>query len=210
MYKSTTDKKEIIGAPVFFPTVWHWIKKWFDPITTSKIFILSYSEVQETLATYIDLANIPKKYGGELDFEYGDMPVPDPAWKDAIQWQGDFTDFPGGPLYWIRGDDNRMQALAVGSIEEHQRKESVCIVGKPPLTDDKATNGHAVEGKESKDTVAQHANIITATTEGLDGLTLNEKIRSLPDGAVAVLTEDGGKLDVSVSAEANVERDAKA
>ena len=32
---------QIIGAPAFFPTVWGWIKRWFDPNTTSKIFILS-------------------------------------------------------------------------------------------------------------------------------------------------------------------------
>jgi hypothetical protein len=158
---------------------------------------------------FIDPANIPKKYGGELDFKFGDMPIPDPAWKDTIQWEGDFTDFPGGPLYWIHGDEDKMQALAVGSIEEHQRKEAVCIVGSTPPTDDKTTNGHAVEGKELKDTVAQNGNIVTATTEVLDGLTLNEKIGSVPTEAVPVLTEDGGKLDNSISEEAKVGQDTR-
>lgn len=32
-YPETLDRIFIIGAPSFFPTVWSWIKKWFDPIT---------------------------------------------------------------------------------------------------------------------------------------------------------------------------------
>src|SRR5438034_8056022 len=33
----TDHFNQIIGAPSFFPTVWGWIKRWFDPVTTSKI-----------------------------------------------------------------------------------------------------------------------------------------------------------------------------
>lgn len=165
--------------------------------------------MQKTLTTFIDPANIPKNYGGELDFKFGDMPVPDPAWKDFVQWEGDFTNFPGGPLYWIRDNEDKMRALAVGSIEEHQRQESVCTIGKTPPTDDTATKGYAVEGKESKDTAAQNGSVVTATTEGLDGLALNEKIGGLPNGTVPDLTEDGGKLDISVSPEANIGRDTR-
>ncbi|KIN00216.1 hypothetical protein OIDMADRAFT_125307 [Oidiodendron maius Zn] len=208
-YPETLDRIFIIGAPVFFPTVWGWIKKWFDPITTSKIFIISHSEVYKTLTAFIDPANIPKKYGGELDFKFGDMPVPDPAWKDALQWQGDFANFPGGPLYWVHGDEDKIEALAVGSTQEHQRKEVVCIIGNPPAAEYKPPNGHAVEGKAPRDTVAQNSNIVTATTEGLDGLTLNEKIGGLPNDAVPVLTEDAGNLDISVGAEANVGQDTR-
>jgi len=32
-YPETLDRIFIIGAPSFFPTVWSWVKKWFDPIT---------------------------------------------------------------------------------------------------------------------------------------------------------------------------------
>lgn len=32
-YPETLDRIFIIGAPSFFPTVWGWIKRWFDPIT---------------------------------------------------------------------------------------------------------------------------------------------------------------------------------
>jgi hypothetical protein len=204
--KVAADRKQIIGAPVFFPTVWGWIKKWFDPITTSKIFILSSSEVKKTLASFIDPANIPKKYGGELDFEFGDMPVPDPAWEGAIEWEGDFKGFPGGPLYWIHGDDDQMHALAVGSTHEIERKETVCVVAKPLPAEDQVTNGHAMAGKESEDTAIQNGNVVTAGTEGLDGLSLTEKLASFPSGAVPVLTKDNDQLDVPVDSGANAAR----
>ena len=51
---------QIVGAPGFFPTVWGWVKRWFDPITVSKIFILSPQNVYSTLSQYIDHDNIPK------------------------------------------------------------------------------------------------------------------------------------------------------
>lgn len=32
-YPETLDRIFIVGAPSFFPTVWGWIKRWFDPVT---------------------------------------------------------------------------------------------------------------------------------------------------------------------------------
>lgn len=32
-YPETLDRIFVVGAPSFFPTVWDWAKKWFDPIT---------------------------------------------------------------------------------------------------------------------------------------------------------------------------------
>ncbi len=79
--------KQIIGAPAFFPTVWGWIKRWFDPITTSKIFILSNHDLLPTLESFIDPANIPKKYGGQLDYTCGDNPVLDPAMAKVLTFE---------------------------------------------------------------------------------------------------------------------------
>ena len=36
-YPETLDRIFIIGAPSFFPTVWGWVKRWFDPITVVSI-----------------------------------------------------------------------------------------------------------------------------------------------------------------------------
>ncbi|KAF1811190.1 CRAL/TRIO domain-containing protein [Eremomyces bilateralis CBS 781.70] len=128
-YPETLDRIFIIGAPVFFPTVWSWIKRWFDPITVSKIFILGPSEVKPTLEKFIDIANIPKKYGGELDFEFGMLPVLEPSIKEHLQWQsphiqGGQKTFPIGPIIWREAPGDHMEAIAVGS-EGRKRREQV-------------------------------------------------------------------------------------
>jgi hypothetical protein len=76
--------EQIIGAPSFFPTVWSWIKRWFDPVTVSKIFILSASEVYPTLSSFMEPSSIPRQYGGELDFEFGDFPILDEAARTLV------------------------------------------------------------------------------------------------------------------------------
>lgn len=76
---------QIIGAPAFFPTVWGWIKRWFDPGTTSKIFILSASEVTPTLNSFMEPTSIPKQFGGELDWAWGDMPNLDEPTSELLR-----------------------------------------------------------------------------------------------------------------------------
>lgn len=83
-YPETLDRIFIIGAPSFFPTVWSWIKRWFDPGTTSKIFILSSAEVKPTLTSFMDPSSIPRQYGGDLDWTWGDMPNLDQPAKDLV------------------------------------------------------------------------------------------------------------------------------
>lgn len=161
-YPETLDRIFIIGAPAFFPTVWGWIKKWFDPITTSKIFIISHADVKRTLESFIDPVNIPMKYGGELEFVFGDMPVPDPALESIVSWNDEkVPGFPAGPLYWVKGsneagkgvfgtDEGEMSAIAVGSIGGKERREMVCTVTKalpktPAVSRPATQNGHAKE-----------------------------------------------------------------
>ncbi|KAI9930042.1 hypothetical protein MW887_011852 [Aspergillus wentii] len=83
-YPETLDRIFIIGAPSFFPTVWGWIKRWFDPNTTSKIFILSAAEVKPTLSAFMDISSIPKQYGGDLDWQWGDMPNLDEPARELV------------------------------------------------------------------------------------------------------------------------------
>ncbi|KAL1958657.1 hypothetical protein VTO42DRAFT_4000 [Malbranchea cinnamomea] len=132
-YPETLDRIFIIGAPSFFPTVWGWIKRWFDPVTTSKIFILPASEVKSTLSSFIDPANFPKRYGGELDWEWGDMPnldEPARALIGPLERIGEFGDkedsgkddqgapksFVKGPVVW-----NNNQIEIYGSVNGKQR-----------------------------------------------------------------------------------------
>lgn len=116
--------------------------------------------MQKTLESFIDPINIPKKYGGQLEFTFGDLPVFDPAISKIIKWEGETKDFPHGPMYWRNtqgervegklGEETReMTALAVGSVEGNQRDDTVCTVTRTLGTDedvDGLTNGHTTAG----------------------------------------------------------------
>lgn len=135
-YPETLDRIFIVGAPAFFPTVWGWIKRWFDPVTVSKIFILSPSNVFSTLSQYIDPENIPKKYGGNLDFEWGDMPNLEPAIQNAIKWEAPSVQkgkntFPIGPIYWEDGENGAKKAIAVGSEKGKPRHTHIFTIPSP-------------------------------------------------------------------------------
>jgi hypothetical protein len=127
---------QIVGAPSFFPTVWGWIKRWFDPITVSKIFILSPANVYPTLLQYIDHENIPKKYGGGLDFEWTNMPNLEPEIEAVMKWENPDTQkgkktFPIGPIRWEEGPQGEMQAWGVGSENGQPRRKLVFTIPKP-------------------------------------------------------------------------------
>ncbi|KAL8725044.1 MAG: hypothetical protein Q9181_006561 [Wetmoreana brouardii] len=129
-YPETLDRIFIIGAPSFFPTVWGWIKKWFDPITTSKIFILSHEQVKPTLSAFMDVSSIPKKYGGELDFECGMMPSIDPEISRCLELKDPKLEelFLTGPTRWVDNEEGDLIALSVGSIDGKPHKEAVATM----------------------------------------------------------------------------------
>jgi hypothetical protein len=138
-YPETLDRIFLIGAPSFFPTVWGWVKRWFDPITVSKIFILSASEVKPTLLQYMDEENIPKKYGGKLDFKFGDLPMLEPAIADSLDWQqdirkGGFRSFPTGPIKWQK-ENGKMQAVAVGTQNGSRRNLPIASTRSAPAVE---------------------------------------------------------------------------
>ena len=127
---------QIVGAPGFFPTVWGWIKRWFDPITVSKIFILSPANVYSTLSQYIDHENIPKKYGGGLDFQWGSMPDIEPTIDAQLKWENPVIQngkktLPIGPIKWEEGPNGEMQAWGVGSENGKPRRKLVFTIPNP-------------------------------------------------------------------------------
>jgi hypothetical protein len=131
-YPETLDRIFIIGAPSFFPTVWSWIKRWFDPITVSKIFILSSADMKSTLEKYIDPDNIPKKYGGNLEYEFGMMPILEPSIINALNWTDSTADLqngqrtiPTGPIKWRQSSSGNMEAIAVGKENGTARERTI-------------------------------------------------------------------------------------
>ncbi|KAK7546699.1 CRAL-TRIO domain-containing protein [Phyllosticta citricarpa] len=149
-YPETLDRIFIIGAPAFFPTVWSWIKRWFDPITVSKIFILTNSNMKDTLEKYIDPENIPKRYGGKLDYDFSQLPNLEPSIAERLEFinsakQDGKDTFPTGPIKWEETSDGLIQAIAVGSEGGQPRRQVVASL-HAPNTSLKAMHGSAVAG----------------------------------------------------------------
>jgi CRAL/TRIO domain len=118
---------QIIGAPSFFPTVWGWIKRWFDPVTVSKIFILGKHEVESTLSSFIDPKDFPRKYGGELDWNVGDLPHVDKPTLEALERDGK-KGWVRGPALWM---DHRR--VVVGSENGKPRRSAQEIARLKPI-----------------------------------------------------------------------------
>lgn len=119
-YPETLDRIFVIGAPSFFPTVWDWVKNWFDPITVAKIQIVPDGKKLEVLSRFIPVENIPKKYGGLLDWSFGDMPYLEDEIVKAMRWKEDVREkghrtFPIGPINWEYDEDGDLVAKGVGS-----------------------------------------------------------------------------------------------
>lgn len=186
----------IIGAPAFFSTVWGWIKRWFDPVTVSKIFILGPTDVLPVLTSFIDIKNIPKAYGGEMEWDFFEEPKFDDEVNRLMSWENGYMALPPGPMYWRPYDDGkRLELLAVGSKNKKQRKERVAtipvafpnhkfgedkIVGPAAAPDAKATA--APTNGESPKTV-------DAATEDLNKLSIAEAAKGNEEAASNRLSE---------------------
>ncbi|KAJ6511963.1 CRAL/TRIO domain-containing protein [Mycena vitilis] len=95
-YPETLSTIAVINAPSFFPTIWGWIKGWFDPGTRNKIHILGKNP-SETLLTLIDAKDLPRQYGGTLEWEFFDEPNLDDAAKEVL------GEMPKGPTVFVDG-----------------------------------------------------------------------------------------------------------
>ncbi|PSS37087.1 hypothetical protein PHLCEN_2v1126 [Hermanssonia centrifuga] len=95
-YPETLSTIVVVNSPSFFPTAWSWIKPWFDEGTRNKVYVLG-KDPGPTLRTLIDSRDLPKPYGGELDWKYEDEPFLDDAATEAI------GSMPKGPAVFIDG-----------------------------------------------------------------------------------------------------------
>ena len=118
-----------MGAASYFSTIWSWIKKWIDPVTVSKLVILSPEEVLRTMKEYIDITNIPTRFGGELEHEHGAEPLLDPAIHEILTWlPAANASLPMGPIKWVDGGDQSRTAVAVGKEGGEARCDRIAIL----------------------------------------------------------------------------------
>jgi len=71
--------------------VWGWIKGWFDEGTRNKIHVLGKDPGQGLLGL-INAENLPKPYGGGLDWKFEDEPKLDEDTQNLI------GEVPKGPV----------------------------------------------------------------------------------------------------------------
>ena len=84
--------------------------------------LLRQDEVFPTLTSHIDVANIPRKYGGEHAFEHGMQPDLDPAITQIVDWLAPCDgSFPAGPMKLVFSAIGVRLAVATGSVDGNQR-----------------------------------------------------------------------------------------
>jgi hypothetical protein len=82
-YPETLHTIVVVNSPSYFPTAWSWIKGWFDETTRSKIHILSHDPFP-VLKDLVQPQDVPKVYGGELEWQFGDQPSLDDDARKVI------------------------------------------------------------------------------------------------------------------------------
>ncbi|KAJ5819742.1 CRAL/TRIO domain-containing protein [Penicillium riverlandense] len=131
-YPETLGRVFVVGAPAFFKSVWDAISQWFDPETRLKIFILSLSESKSFLLSHVDASDLPKEYGGELDWQWQDQPNLDESTRRLVDDLYHKTDrgeiFPKGPIIY---QDSCIRL--VGSVDGSPRHNAFCRIATPSL-----------------------------------------------------------------------------
>ena len=99
-----------------------------------KLCILTREEVLPTLQQYVEMANIPKRFGGDFDFYHGMEPKLDPVIADMLSWQPPNSQIPKGPMKWIDESRGKRTAVAVGSSQGRIREDKIAVLRPKSLT----------------------------------------------------------------------------
>lgn len=95
----------------------------FDEGTRNKIHILSAADLTSTLSAHMPLSSIPRKYGGTLDWTFGESgPNLDAEAREVLHMeQGE--EMPSGPLRWERGEGGGVRVVGgEGRTDEERQK----------------------------------------------------------------------------------------
>ena len=100
---------------------------------TSKISVLPASEVKPILSDYIDEDDLPQRFGGTLDWEYGMHPDLDDEARALVGRLAD--EWVEGPLRYIPGEDGDEIMLAGAEGKSVRNKVLVEIPRQYPALD---------------------------------------------------------------------------
>ena len=76
------------------------------------------------------MENIPKKYGGNLDWQFGETPNLEPAIANSLSWKENFEQkghrtLPIGPIKWQYDEKGDLVATAIGTENDKPRKRVI-------------------------------------------------------------------------------------
>ncbi|KAH9073372.1 hypothetical protein EDB83DRAFT_2356836 [Lactarius deliciosus] len=97
-YPETLHTIAVVNAPSFFPTVWSWIKAWFDEGTRNKVHVLG-ADPSPVLLQLMDADSLPQVYGGTLPFTFEDEPILDTPARELLG----SDEIPRGPIVFVDG-----------------------------------------------------------------------------------------------------------
>lgn len=74
------------------------------------------------------MADIPKRFGGDFDYQHNMLPMLDSASAKKLTWLPPYASFPMGPKKWIDDGKGRRIAVAVGSEHERGKVEKLATM----------------------------------------------------------------------------------
>lgn len=173
--------------------------------SVQKISILSSTNTLAQLQEYIDIDNIPKKYGGNLEWSFGDMPFLEPEIANSLRWKEDVQEhghrtLPIGPIKWQYDSDGDLVAVQTGTQNGAPRNRTLAGLhpeasagelslspGRNPQSTLFAAAGR--QGAETQKSV--QAGTATAATAGTAATTIatgaamdNSNVGKSPDSAL--------------------------
>lgn len=147
----------------------------------SKIFILGKHEVKSTLEKFMDPKDFPKRYGGELEWHWGELPDLDAETLAALEKDGN-KGWVRGPCLWLDGE-----RLVVGSEDGNLRKPDSEVEKHLPIVyaaDYTEVPVHA-DRKASKASEKVHSSNAVNGTAKAHHIAESEAARVAPDGTTA-------------------------
>lgn len=132
----------------------------------SKIFIIGAREVKPTLEKFMDPASIPKKYGGKLNWQWGDIPDLDEETRSALERDGN-RGWVKGPALWLNNE-----RIVVGSENGKLRRSEKEIAEKKPIV-------YAADYTEDPVHPEKRLSVVSASKKSLD-------VRSPTQGATVM------------------------
>ena len=78
----------------------------------------------------MDDDNIPKRFGGKLEYDFGSEMMLGPAISERLTWEPEVKNasLPQGPIKWVEGEEGSMVAYAVGKTGGEARRERIAVL----------------------------------------------------------------------------------